>query len=207
MVAAQIEALQLLGHGGQPGIDIYRRLRHRWHHPNQAKPFPCGQFNQAQLAALYPFETRGLGNAAQLAIQAIGPGMIGAAKGARMPTFLALNPRPAVAAHVQKRAQGAIVIACHQNRHAGGIMGEKIARLRHIAGMAHNDWKLAKQHIDLARNLRGVGVAGDGVFHHLGQHMGGFPFGHIQDLLDNLLFFSRDAHRPHPYNLPITAPR
>ena len=89
----------------------------------------------------------------------------------------------------------ALLVAGDEDRHAGLVMGDEVARLGEFGNVGQHDRELAEQHLDLALEPSGVGVVRDRIVHDLGERVGRPALVQIEDLANDLAFFSGDGHR------------
>ena len=88
--------------------------------------------------------------------------MIGADEGALVrPARLLLDGSAAMAADVEERAQHTVGATRHQDRLAGVVIDDEVARLAQLAREGDDDRILAEQEVDLALEARGLVVAFD----------------------------------------------
>src|SRR5581483_7542392 len=89
---------------------------------------------QAMRLAVDTAERRSVGDAEQAAREIVGPAVIGTDEAAlALAARLGLDRRRAVAADIEEGAQHAVGPARHQERLAGVVVGDEVARLAKLA--------------------------------------------------------------------------
>ena len=188
------DRVKLLGHWGKPGVYIDRFFADRRAHPDQTEPFKGGKFDKTQLFLVDVAKPLGLRQATQVAIQIVGPFVIGTGQRFGFATFPISQTGAAMAADVHESFDLTVIVSCHQNRHAGVIMGKIGTRFRKLLVMPDNDWEFAKQSLHfLTKDVR-VGVVGHWVAHHLGLQVGAAFITMLQRRLDDFDFFDAWCH-------------
>src|SRR6476660_4353202 len=94
----------------------------------------------------------------QRAVQAVGPRVVRTGNPAARVPALGDQLHAAVTAHVMERPNGAGAVAQQQERDAGEIVGQKIARMRKIAGDAHAYPRAGEDAVALELEKLGVGI-------------------------------------------------
>src|ERR1019366_1784375 len=127
-------------------------------HPHQPEFLLNRKTHQPATLAIQRREAGLLGNRAQLAIDVVAPGMIGATEARRARTAPLDEARAAMATDVRERPKLSLIVARHQHRRRPEAIGEVVARLFDAATEARNEGILAEQNLALAPRafLRGV---------------------------------------------------
>ncbi|MNF74866.1 hypothetical protein D3C84_569100 [compost metagenome] len=177
----------------EESLHIQRRPR-RMPRPDGAETFGYGHLGEVQAGAVDAIEAVAMGNATQLAVRVVGPGMVGTDEDPVASGRIAHQLGAAVLADVQEAAQAPPFVAGQQQRRQQ-VEGDEVAG-RDLAGTRHQQ-RLAAQdlvpfaaitlrvQISLHRQGRGrLDAIGDALFHQ-GQgsleqfHLGRVLHGHL----------------------------
>ena len=153
-------------HRAEIGVDVERRvlagLERRRHDPDQAVLLRDGETAQAVRRAIDVAERGAVGDAEQAAGEIVAPAVIGADEGALAGAArLALDRRRAVAADIEEGAQHAIGAAHHQDRLAGVVVGDEVARLAQLAREGHDNRIAPEQQPDFPVVARRIEILVD----------------------------------------------
>ncbi|MNN24652.1 hypothetical protein D3C81_1380910 [compost metagenome] len=177
----------------EESLHIQRRPR-RMPRPDGAETFGYGHLGEVQAGAVDAIEAVAMGNATQLAVRVVGPGVVRADEDPVAPGGIAHQLGAAVLADIQEAAQAPLFVAGQQQRRQQ-VAGDEVAS-RDLAGTRHQQ-RLAAQdlvpfaaitlrvQIGLHRQRRGrLDAIGDALFHQ-GQgsleqfHLGRVLHGHL----------------------------
>ncbi|MDT4852724.1 hypothetical protein FQZ97_869660 [compost metagenome] len=124
-------------------LQVQRRPR-RVPRPDGAEAFGHRHLGEVQAGTVDAVEAVAMGNAAQLAVRVVGPGMVRADEHPVAPGRIAHQLGAAVLADIQEAAQATLFIAGQQQRRQQ-VAGNEVAR-RDLAGTRHQQ-RLAAQHL------------------------------------------------------------
>ena len=139
------------------GIDLQALRADAGLHPQHAVAFGQRQRRQAVGGLVHTGKVALVGNATQLAFEAVGPAVVGADE-VLLPTAAFGQACTTVPADIVEGPRPAVLATNHQDRDAAEVVGEVVARLRDLVGQAHQQRVLAEQQRRLARQALRAGI-------------------------------------------------
>jgi len=171
MVAGTVIAFEFRPQAVQMGVDVETLARPR-PDPDHAGLLHHRQRPEPVLFQLEVGEAMALRHAGETAVETIRPAVVGTDEVLADASAAADQPRATVAADVDEGADPSVPIAQHHDRHAGKIVGQIVAGLRHLTREPDQQGITPKQHLPLQLQDGTVGVDAGGVSGHLVRQTG-----------------------------------
>ncbi|MCY1348929.1 hypothetical protein D9M69_350950 [compost metagenome] len=141
--------------GAEEGVEVERRAR-RQARPHRAEAFGHRHLGEVQAGPVDALEAVAVGDAAQLAVRVVGPGVVGADEHPVLAAGVGHQLGAAVLADVEETAQAALLVAGQQQRREQ-LAGQEVAG-GNLAGTRHQHRLAAQDLVALAAVARLVEV-------------------------------------------------